>query len=98
MPDLATVVFVRRIGYAPGPTMNPRDSLYGLRNIVGSTGHVAIVEGFSAPGDGGGGVFFWSDDTVTQDDGGTVIVPNSAWTIRVGSTTTPTTATYAPPS
>ncbi|MFL6210755.1 MAG: glycosyl hydrolase family 28-related protein [Pyrinomonadaceae bacterium] len=96
--DLATVVFVRRIGYAPGPTMNPRDPLYGLRNIVGSTGHVAIVEGFSAPGDGGGGVFFWSDDTVTQDDGGTVIVPNSAWTIRVGSTTTPTTATYAPPS
>lgn len=49
-----------------------------LRNTIGdSTKQVAIVSGYSAPGDGGGGVFWW-DITGGADDAGTIIVPGAS--------------------
>jgi parallel beta-helix repeat protein len=42
-----------------------------LRALVGTERSVAVLAGYSTPGDGGGGVFIW-DTTSVVDDGGTV--------------------------
>ena len=39
-----------------------------------AAGPVAVLEGYSTPGDGGGGLFVWVANSVT-DNGGTTIVP-----------------------
>jgi hypothetical protein len=56
-----------------------------LRSTVASSAIGAIVDGYTAAGDGGGGTFYYDvahDNVTAPDNGGTVIVP----TARVGLT------------
>ena len=48
-----------------------------LRGFVGLTGMAVMLQGITAPGDGGAGFFYWSSGSYT-DNGQTVIVPSAA--------------------
>jgi hypothetical protein len=48
-----------------------------LRAFVGQTGMAVILQGITAPGDGGGGLFYWNSGSYT-DNNSTVIVPSAA--------------------
>lgn len=69
-----------------------------LRTIVGSRTpdappvgrDIAIMQGYSKPGDGGGGVFYWDLNTTDGDNDGTVIVP----TVTPMPTVTPRTGCW----
>jgi hypothetical protein len=48
-----------------------------LRNFVGISGMAVMLQGISAPGDGGAGLFYWNLGTYT-DNNSSVIVPPGA--------------------
>ena len=48
-----------------------------LRAFVGRSGMAVVLQGITAPGDGGGGVFYWNAGSYT-DNNSTVIVPPAA--------------------
>lgn len=48
-----------------------------LRNFVGLAGMAVLIQGTTAPGDGGAGLFYWNPGTYS-DEGVNVIVPYPA--------------------
>lgn len=63
-------------------TIKSANSVTELRGVKAGAGALAILLGYSAPGDGGGGVFYW-DAGAAKDDGGTSLndgrLESSGW-------------------
>jgi len=51
----------------------------GLKGISGMiNGDVAIMSGYTTPGDGGGGQFYFDSGSSASDNGGTIFIPSGA--------------------
>ena len=63
-------------------------NLAGLRAFVGLSNMVCIVQGASAPNDGGQGTYFYNSASTATDNGTTIIVPTGntqgAWVRLTG--------------
>lgn len=78
---LSNVVSINGVGIVPDAQLNAYvqtdQNVTQLRGFVGLTGMAVLIQGTTAPGDGGAGLFYWNPGSYT-DDGVNVIVPYPA--------------------